>query len=379
MVRMPRLYGLLALSLMLSGTAWSQLCAVEGNVTGEDGSPLKGALIKFTRTDGDGKYQVKTDKKGHFYHGGLAHGVFKVAVEVDGKEVDTVTNIRTEFPPKVTGIDFDLRAVAARREQLEKASEGKLTAKEARKLSSEDKAAIEAQSKEREKLASKNKDLNDAFNAGHAAFEAKQYDEAVARFTRAAELDSGQNAVWSYLAQSYVQLGDTKSGADRQAALEKGCEAYQKALALKDDAALHGKFALALFKLNNVPGAEAEFEKAAVLDRPNAARYYFNMGTMFLNAGQNDAAGNAFKKALEANPDFAEAQFQYAVFLSAKMPPPGPDGKVSAPPGMKEALDKYLALEPNGPNAEAARSLIALIGSSITTTYQSPKDKSKKR
>jgi hypothetical protein len=99
---------------------------------------------------------------------------------------------------------------------------------------------------------------------------------------------------------------------------------------------------------------------------------------MLTNLGQNDAAGAAFKKAMDADPQFADAQFQYAIYLSAKMPPPGPDGKVIAPPGMKEALDKYLQLQPNGPDAEAAKSLLAMIGSSVQTTYENPNASKKK-
>jgi hypothetical protein len=60
------------------------------------------------------------------------------------------------------------------------------------------------------------------------------------------------------------------------------------------------------------------------------------------------------------------------------MPPPGPDGKVIAPPGMAEALQKYLALSPNGPNADAAKGLLALLSTSVQTTYQNPNAKKKK-
>ena len=37
--------------------------AFEGDVKGEDGAPLKGALVKIDREDIKGHYQVKTDKK----------------------------------------------------------------------------------------------------------------------------------------------------------------------------------------------------------------------------------------------------------------------------------------------------------------------------
>ena len=79
----------------------------------------------------------------------------------------------------------------------------------------------------------------------------------------------------------------------------------------------------------------------------------------------------AFKKAIEANPDYADAQFQYATALSARLTT-GADGKVVAPDGMKEALEKYLQLEPMGQFADAAKGMLQMIGATIQTNYQNP-------
>ena len=77
----------------------------------------------------------------------------------------------------------------------------------------------------------------------------------------------------------------------------------------------------------------------------------------------------AFKKAIDAQPDYADAQFQYATALSARLTT-DKAGKVIAPDGMKEALEKYLQLEPMGQFAEAAKSLLQAIGATITTDYK---------
>jgi hypothetical protein len=45
---------------------------------------------------------------------------------------------------------------------------------------------------------------------------------------------------------------------------------------------------------------------------------------------------------------------------------------------MAEALQKYLALSPNGPNAESAKGLLAMLGTGVQTTYQNPNAKKKK-
>ena len=87
--------------------------------------------------------------------------------------------------------------------------------------------------------------------------------------------------------------------------------------------------------------------KAAQLDPPQAGRYYYNLGAVYVNNGQPAAAEVAFKKSIEANPDYADAQFQYATALSAKLAT-GADGKVVAPDGMKDALEKYLSARTDG-------------------------------
>jgi tetratricopeptide (TPR) repeat protein len=360
----------------LSSTAWAQLCTVFGDVKGPDGLPYKGAVIKFTRTDASGTYTVKTDKKGHFSHGGLPFGKFKVSLIIDGKEVDHIDNVQTQFATQHEA-NFDMQKLAQKNAALNQAAQtGQFTKEQKKELTPEERSAFQAQLKQQAELSAKNKALKDAFAAGQTALDAKQYDEAIAQFSKAAEMAPTQAAVWIYLAEAYVDLGDSKTGADRQDPYTKGCDNFQKAIALKpDDAVMHRKYAQTLSKLNKPAEAQAEWEKAATLDPANAAKDYYNIGSMLTNLGQADAALAEFKKAIDTDPGLADAQFQYAISLSAKMPPPGPDGKVIAPPGMKEALDKYLQLQPNGPNADAAKNLLALLGSSLQTTYESGKKK----
>src|SRR5260370_33620206 len=93
-----------------------------------------------------------------------------------------------------------------------------------------------------------------------------------------------------------------------------------------------------------------------------------------VNPGQMDPATQAFKKATEADPNYADAQFQYATALSAKLTTT-PEGKVISPPGMKEALEKYLELQPTGQFAEAAKEMLKMIGATIQTDYSNPNAK----
>src|SRR5713226_10428193 len=114
-----------------------------------------------------------------------------------------------------------------RSQSLAKAAEsGTLSKEQERGMSAEQKAALEKAAKEREQALSKNKALNDAFNQGMAAMQGKQWDAAIEAFTKANELDPKQNVIWAQLAEAQVQSSATKTGADQQAAMAKGLDAF---------------------------------------------------------------------------------------------------------------------------------------------------------
>jgi len=274
--------------------------------------------------------------------------------------------------------NFDLKASAAQAASAQQAAaSGNLTQEQERGLTKEQKEALEKQSKENAAAMAKNKALNDAFNAGKEAMTAKNYDAAVENFQKGAEIDPNQNVIWANLGDAYSEQAKTKTGADQQAALDKATESYAKAIALKpDNPAYHNNYALTLARAKKFDEAQAELNKAAQLDPPNAGRYYYNLGALYVNGGQSAPAEEAFKKAIEANPDYADAQYQYATALSAKLAI-GADGKMVAPPGMKEALEKYLALAPTGQYADAAKALLEQLGATVQTTYQNPDAKKK--
>jgi tetratricopeptide (TPR) repeat protein len=346
--------------------------SLEGEVKGADGQPLKGALVKIDRKDIKGHYQVKTDKKGHYFHAGLPIGTYKVTLEVDGKDVDSVDNVRTTLGDPIP-INFDMHAAAQKQQALQRAAEaGQLTQDQARGLTAEQKAALEKQTKERAAALAKNKALNEAFNAGMEALKGKQFDAAVQQFSKAGELDPNQNVVWAQLAESYVGLAGSKTGAEHDDAMNKALDAFQKALALKpDDAAYHNNYALALAKAKKFSDAEAELGKAAQLDPPNAGKYYYNLGALLVNSGQTEQAGEAFKKAIEADPNYADAQYQYGIYLVAKAQV-GADGKITPVPGTREAFEKYLQLKPDGPFAQSAKAMIDSMSTTLDTSYQNP-------
>ena len=239
-------------------------------------------------------------------------------------------------------------------------------------MTKEQKEAYDKAIKDREASMKKNKELNDAFTAGLAAMQAKDYDTAVASLTKASELDPKQVAVWAQLADAHVNAASKKTGAEFDAEMAKGIEAYNKALELNpSDAATHNNFALALGKAKKFPEMQAELQKAAELDPPKAGQYYYNLGAMLVNAGQSEPAGQAFKKAIELDPKHADSYYQLGVYLIGKASFAA-DGKVTPVPGTVEAFQKYLELAPTGQFADSAKGMLASMDAKVDTSYKNP-------
>jgi len=277
-------------------------------------------------------------------------------------------------------IDFDLsksqQATSSQQAAMQKAIEtGQISKDLERGMSADEKAKMEKQIKDSSEKMKKRNELNDAFNTGMTAMQNKKYDEAVPAFVKAAEVDPTQQAVWAQLGEAYVKLAETKTGPEFDANIQKSLEAYNKAIELKpDDPASHNNYALALAKAKKFPEMQAELKKAADLDPANGGKYYYNLGAILVNTGQNDAAGEAFKKAIELTPTYADAYYQYGVTLVGKAQI-GADGKITPVPGTVEAFNKYLELQPDGPYAQPAKDMLTTLGSSVQTQFQNPNAK----
>jgi tetratricopeptide (TPR) repeat protein len=371
-VKLSRTLITLAGVFLCSMAAWAQTSSISGEVKDEDGKPLKDAWIKIERTDIKGNYKVKTNKKGEYFHAGLPLGTYNVALEVDGKVRDELKGVRTKLGDPIP-VNFDLQGQKKKNDAMQAAaSTGQLTKEQARDMSPEQKAAMEKAMKEREQSLAKNKQLNDAFNQGVEALKAQKYDEAVTQLSKASEMDPKQHVVWAQLADAYLGEAKTKTGDEQTALTAKGFDAYGKAIELKpDDAGYHNNYALALARAKKFPEAQAELTKAAQIDPTNAGRYYFNLGALLVNNQQLDAAGDAFKKAIDSDPNYADAYYQYGISLIAKAKYT-PDGKIIPVDGTKEAFQKYLQLKPDGKDAPAAKSMLDTLSGGINTEYKNP-------
>ena len=110
--RLRRLLVALPVTLFFAAACWGQTTMIEGDVKGEDGKLLKDAVIKIDRIDQKGTYKTKTDKKGHYFYGGLPPGTYKVSIAVNGEDRGHVDNVKTTISTP-SEVPFDLKAGAA--------------------------------------------------------------------------------------------------------------------------------------------------------------------------------------------------------------------------------------------------------------------------
>ena len=174
--------------LFLAVSAFAQITTIEGIVKGSGWQAHRKGRGQIIRTDIKGNYKTKTNKKGHYLYMGLPMGTYDIDLMVDGKKVGQVKNVRTR-PGDPIPVNFDLKNTQAARPQqqaeMAKAIEtGQITKEQERSLTPEQKAAMEKQIKEQSEKMKKNKELNDAFNAGMDAMTAKNYDRRRRRLRR---------------------------------------------------------------------------------------------------------------------------------------------------------------------------------------------------
>jgi len=391
LAQLRRSFVLLGFVLFTACMSWAQTATLQGDVKGADGQPLKGAVIVLDRTDIKGHYQVKSDKHGHWLYTGLPMGTYNISCTVDGKVVDSVKGVKGGYGDDNPPVNFDLSKAAAAQAALNQAAQtGELSKEQERSMSKEDKEKFEAAAKQRSEAMKKNKALNDAFNLGMDSLKKAQADQdkaqkvtdyqaAVDSFNKANQMDPSQVAIWDNLGLAYYGLGGAQTGDEKTKSFDQAIAAYQKELELKPDSGS------AYNQIGNIYGAEGKMPeatealtKAAQLDPATAPKAYFNMGANMVNHGKGDQAVDFFKKATDADPNYAEAWYQMGSLLMSKGSVDAKTGQQTYPPETATALKKYLELQPTGPHAQEATAMLQAMGETVQTKTVVPSAKKKK-
>jgi tetratricopeptide (TPR) repeat protein len=390
--------------LLAAASVWAQTATLEGEVKDQNGQPVKGAVIDLQRTDIKGHYTVKSDKKGHWLYTGLpGASTFDITCLVDGKPVDKVTNVKVQYgdnPP----INFNTGRIAAQQAAAQHAvSTGQASAEQERGMTKEQREQYEAALKKNAEAIKKNKELNDTYNAGRAALTAANadtdpakkkadYQTAIDKFTAASQIDANQVAIWTSLGEAYEGLGKISTGDERNKAFDQAVDAYRKSLNVQtkepqppqNQAAIYNQIGNIYGMEGKMPEAEEALSKAAQLDPSMAAKVNFNMGANMVNQSHGNPdqlakAAEFFKKATDADPNYAEAWYQYGSLLMMQGKVDPKTGQQTYPPDTATALKKYLELEPNGKHAQEANAMLQALGEKVQTNITAPGATPKKK
>jgi tetratricopeptide (TPR) repeat protein len=283
---------------------------VKGVVKDVQGQPVDGAKVTIEMTEGTNRhFETKSNKKGEFIQIGLPPGAYRVTAEKD-KQASNTADVRV---------------------RVNSAAEANLV------LGA---AAAAAASKT-------NAELKATLEAGIAATNAGNDDEAIKQFQHAIELKPD-------CADCYYNIGYLET---KKKEYDKAEAAYKKAIEIKP------AYSEAYSGLANVYNAERKFDEAAAASSKAAelagsapgglaggnADALFNQGVILWNAGKIADAKKQFEAAIAANPDHAEAHYQLGMTLVN-------ENNLTA---AANEFETYLKLAPNGPNAPQAKALVA--------------------
>ena len=202
-----------------------------------------------------------------------------------------------------------------------------------------------------------------------AARAAKNYDQAIALDTQATQGKPDSGLTW-------YELGDSYLGAKKY---DDAVTNYKKALALLSAAAKPNPAVLAAANNNmgealansgKTTDAVAAYEAAAKVDPTQAGKYYSNEAIVLFKTGQGDPAGAAADKAIAADPNSAVPYYikGWSLVQHATVDPK--TSKIVLPPGCAEAYQKFLSMNPTGPLADDARSILDQSGETVQKSFK---------
>jgi tetratricopeptide (TPR) repeat protein len=115
----------------------------------------------------------------------------------------------------------------------------------------------------------------------------------------------------------------------------------------------------ALLKLKRNDEAIEAYNLSAEL-AANKGLAYFNVCAVLYNIGNTHDSAAACRKCVQADPARANAWFVLGSDLFADLPVTA-QGKVQASPETQGALEKYLALAPDGPHAADVKAMLDML------------------
>jgi tetratricopeptide (TPR) repeat protein len=325
---------------------------IRGELYGQDGEPLAGARILLDQIDGGGNrhYELESDNSGLFVHLSVALAAYQVTLELDGRPT-AIVELRVGAGENPVRLDLE-------RGEIESYEFSRLlgtTERVVRELTMVGEGEVVSvpggenpfdNSEERAAAAEASAAMREAFDAGRAALDAGDYDEAIRQFMLANEQSpTPQHVIHANLGVAY----------DRARRYDEAAASFEEAQAIAtadevppQETNYYTNITLAYAMAGDLDRANENAEKAAAVDPSAAGMGFYNVGVVLTNAGQGEAARAAFARAVEVDPEMADAHFQLGLSLV------GADQIAESVP----VFERYLELRPEGADAETARQLL---------------------
>jgi Tfp pilus assembly protein PilF len=305
--------------------------SIYGKVLDHEGKPLQGAVIQVEHLATHQTDNAKTNKTGLYSFSGLYQGQYKATVIVNGKAAmvkgESAGDAIYIGDGLEVAVNFDLRTAPATPPPTPTVvSTGRGSKDNDKGKGAADKKA--------------DAEMRAAFSAGVAALKANNYEDAVNKFKAAAEKDPSQPGVFQSLGLALANLKK----------YDESAAAYRKAVELSpNDASLHAELASALADAGKLDEAGAPLQEAAKLNPSVGAQGYYNLGIVLTNRGKSKEAVDAYNKAIELDANYPKSYYQLGIAYF---------GSVNTMPQAVSALEKFLQLNPTGPDAETAKQLV---------------------
>ena len=293
---------ILLLMLLVATDAFAQMGGIRGRVVDEEGNPLEGVEISIQLVGGGRAFQAKTKSKGDYMRAGIKPGTYEITYRLEGFETGRA-NVKIGSG----------RPVEMDNTTLNKLPEGVLGEQAHARAS----AALEAAT---------------------AASGDEDYETTIANLRKFLEDVPDSGEAYFNIGAAYEQMGDMDQALSNY---EKACE-------------LNPQLYLSWVAVSDIYKARQEWQKGmdalahALEVRPNELIYRFNYGAYALNAGDMDAAEDAFRTLVETHPTHAMSHYQLGLVMVGK--------------GQNEEgityLEKYIELAPEGANVPVARELL---------------------
>lgn len=278
--------------------AQMELGVIKGRVVDDAGAPLAGVTLRLVNVDRGREITIKTGKDGRFYRRGLQAAEYEIAVELDGYQpirdkVRLVAGTDRDF-------DFTLAKAAALGTREFQAGVAAFNAGDFEQAASQFQAAI-AQAPTVAAL---------HVNLALAYTRLKRLPDAVASLEKAAALAPNEAAIQYQLGSAYVDVQDYDKAA---ATLTKGLSTDPNLAtdALAQEAA--STLGAVYFAQGKIAEAEAEFKRVLVA-KPRAAGATLGMAKVHFSRGEVDQALALFDQVVADHPGTPEAA-QAATFI----------------------------------------------------------------